>query len=46
MKIRRVLGGFAWALLAGALLWFNAAAVTAEEMTPLQQTVSVSKEVR
>ncbi len=46
MKMRRVLGSCAWVLLAGALIWFNTAAVSAEETSPEHQTVSVSREVR
>ena len=45
MKMRRVLGSFAWVLLAGLLIWFNAAAASAEVL-PVQKEAEASAGAR
>ena len=42
MKIRRILGGFAWVVLAAALILVNAAAASGESLQPGYESSSVS----
>lgn len=42
MKIRRILGGFAWVALAAALILVNAVAASGESLQPGYENSSVS----
>lgn len=45
MKLRKVLGGFAWVVLAAVLIFVNAAAANAEELFPQTKNVSTASYV-